>query len=68
MPAGLRHWPSFRPKRAAKTARRRAPPRPAPQTQVLPVKPWQRVKSDKTVDGCRSLIHTERALRRFAPI
>ena len=25
-------------------------------------------KTSKTLDGCRSLFHTERALRRFAPI
>ena len=24
-------------------------------------------KSSKTLDGCRSLFHTERVLRRFAP-
>jgi hypothetical protein len=25
-------------------------------------------KSAKPIDGCRSLFHTERALRRFAPL
>ena len=25
-------------------------------------------KASKTLDGCRSLFHTERVLRRFAPI
>jgi hypothetical protein len=27
----------------------------------------QAQKTEKTVDGCRSLFHTESALRRFAP-
>jgi hypothetical protein len=29
--------------------------------------PRQRLKEEKTVDGCRSLFHTKKALRRFAP-
>ena len=30
--------------------------------------PSRQRKQAKVIDGCRSLFHTERALRRFAPI
>ena len=39
---------------------------PSVSARKQPVSREQR-KPVKTLDGCRSLIHTEKALRRFAP-
>ena len=38
---------------------------PAERQQV---RRFKTKKTDKTLDACRSLFHTERALRRFAPL
>ena len=68
MPAGVRHWPPFRPKRAAKTAAQGSTAASAAHRFTAPEPRPESLKPNKTVDGCRSLIHTERALRRFAPV
>ena len=39
---------------------------PAVESETIPA--LKTKKTGKSIDGCRSLIHAKRALRRYAPI